>query len=79
MYSFGVVCYEVLTRSRPFQGITGEIELAHKLHTGQGLDVHLLPAEVSPTVCEMIGVCLRICIACSLLEEAMNECMCMYL
>jgi hypothetical protein len=58
MYSFGVLCYEVLTRSKPFHGITDENELADKLHTGQGLDVQLLPVEVSPAVLTMIKVCL---------------------
>ena len=56
MYSFGALCYEVLTRSRPFQGITDEYELADKLHSGQGLDVQLLPVEVSPAIRAMIKV-----------------------
>ena len=60
MYSFGALCYEVLTRSRPFQGITDELTLADKLHTGQGLDVQLLPVEVSPAVRTMIQVCLDV-------------------
>jgi len=60
MYSFGVLCYEVLTRSRPFQGITDENELADKLHTGRGLDAQLLPVEASPAVRAMIKVCLVI-------------------
>ncbi len=56
MYAFGVLCWEVMTRLRPFADVQDEVELAAMLHDGEGLDLDKLPPEVPQSVVDMIKV-----------------------
>ena len=56
MYAFGVLCWEVMTRLRPFLDVEDEMELAAMLHDGEGLDLDKLPPEVPQSVVDMIKV-----------------------
>jgi hypothetical protein len=60
MYAFGVLCWEVMARLKPFVDVEDEMELAAMLHDGEGLDLDMLPPEVPQSVVDMIkvGACL---------------------
>ena len=55
-YVYVTIYVKVFTRSKPFTGITDEMELAYMLHDGEGLDIDKLPPEVAGSVRDMIMV-----------------------
>jgi hypothetical protein len=57
MYSFAVICWEVLTRSKPFDEIKNEVELVNEVHKGTRPPVAKLPSDVGSEVLSMIENC----------------------
>jgi serine/threonine protein kinase len=57
MYAFGMLSWEVLSGTRPFQEVIDEVELAVLVHTGVRPDLATLPTHTPPNVMEMVKRC----------------------
>jgi serine/threonine protein kinase len=58
MYAFGLMCWEVLSREKPFSDVRTDAALCAKVHQGHRPSIGLLPIEVQATsIGDMIECC----------------------
>jgi hypothetical protein len=61
MYSFGTICWEVLTQALPWEKYMGKKEMirARAIESGEKLDYSLLPPDLPSAVSQLIKACLE--------------------
>jgi serine/threonine protein kinase len=57
MYSFGIMAWEILTRTKPFQDIKSEATLCAKVHQGHRPSVAAISKDVPAVVVSMVESC----------------------
>lgn len=58
IYSFGTICWEVLTGKEPWKGMRSHVQRLTSINNGATLDYDLLPENVPLKVKELIQACL---------------------